>query len=202
MDTGRWGLHSQIAKYKSGYSVSRVAAFLVACCALWSALVIVPGASAKSDDQPYRLGSGDKLRINIYEQDKLSGDYTVDDGGRVTIPLLPPIKAAGLSTTELEQAVAAALRKTLIRDPNVTVQVVTFRPFFILGEVKQPGKYAFVPGMSVETAVAIAGGFTYRARTSSVEITRPGPAGPHKLKVSSDAEIRPGDTINVMGRLF
>ncbi len=182
--------------------MSRVAAFLVACCALWSAVVMTPGASAKGADQPYRLGSGDKLRINIYEQDKLSGEYTVDDGGRVTIPLLPPIKASGLSASELEKAVAAALRKTLIRDPNVTVQVVTFRPFFILGEVKQPGKYAFVPGMSVETAVAIAGGFTYRAKTSSVEITRPSLDGPHKLKVSADAEVRPGDTIKVTGRLF
>jgi polysaccharide export outer membrane protein len=182
--------------------VSRTITLLVACCALWSALVTSPGSAAPTADSSYRLGSGDKLRITIYEQDKLSGDYTVDDGGRVSIPLLAPVPAAGLSTVQLEKAIANELRKTLIRDPNVTVQIVTFRPFFILGEVKQPGKYAFVPGMSVETAVAIAGGYTYRAKTNSAEISRPGPDGIEKLKVSADAEVRPGDTIKVTGRLF
>ncbi len=178
----------------------RVLSLVLLCLTLLSVPASLRSAHAASD--PYRLGVGDKLRITIYEEDKLSGEYTVDDGGNISIPLLPPIAATGLNTGELETAIANSLRKTLIRDPNVTVQIVTFRPFFILGEVKQPGKYAFVPGMSVETAVAIAGGFTYRAKTSAVEVSRPGADGLRKLKLSADAAVQPGDTIRVTGRLF
>jgi len=187
-------------------SLNKITLVAATLCALASLLApIVPSsavASSSNETAPYHLGPGDKLRITIYEQDKLSGEYTVDDGGRIAIPLLPTVTAQGLSTRELEGAIAGELRKTLIRDPNVTVQVVTFRPFFILGEVKQPGQYAFVPGMSVETAVAIAGGFTYRAKTSTVEISRPSTHGPQKLKVSADSSVQPGDTIRVTGRLF
>ena len=150
----------------------------------------------------YRLDSGDKLRITVFGQADLTAAYSVDGSGRVALPLLEPLSARGQTTDEFARNLEEALGEKLLRNPSVSVEVAEYRPFFILGEVNRPGQYAYVNGLTVKTAAAIAGGFTYRASMAGVVITRrvegsmlEGPAG-------IDAPVMPGDTVMVAERLF
>ena len=152
--------------------------------------------------EPYQLDSGDKLRVTVFGQADLSGDFAVDGGGNIAIPLIPPVQARGLTTNELQAAIADALGKTLLRNPNVSVQVMEFRPFFILGEVQKAGQYPFVNGMTVQSAVAIAGGFSYRADQDTVHVTRKQGDKLIEMDVDTGAPVRPGDTILVGERYF
>jgi polysaccharide export outer membrane protein len=164
---------------------------------------VVPVRSAVPiEDGPYTLDSGDKLRIVVFGQDTLSNTYTVDAVGAVTLPLIGIVPARGLTTAQLSGAIAGRLKQSFIRDPSVAVEVETYRPFFMLGEVTYPGQYPFVPNMTVETAVAIAGGFTPRAAKSAVSVTRKlqGIAGRFTLPLHYP--VRPGDTITVSERWF
>ncbi len=154
------------------------------------------------NDAPYTLGSGDKLRVTVFGQPDLSGEFAVDGSGMVSMPLLKPVKATGLSTEQLESEIEAELGKTLLRNPSVSVQVSEFRPFFILGEIAKAGQYPYVNGMTVETAVAIAGGYTYRADRDVVRITRQNGNKVVEMNVESTAVVKPGDTILVMERYF
>ena len=150
----------------------------------------------------YRLDSGDKLRITVFGQTDLTDEYSVDGSGRVTLPLIDPVSARGQTTEELARGLEAALREKLLRNPSVSVEVTQYRPFFILGEVNQPGQYAYVNGLTVRTAAAIAGGFTYRASTVGVSITRRLDGAMLEGLAAMDAPIMPGDTIMVAERLF
>jgi len=152
--------------------------------------------------QPYTLDSGDKLRVTVFGQPDLSGEFAVDGSGMIAIPLIPPVKAGGLTTTELQASIADALSRTLLRNPNVSVQVTEFRPFFILGEVSKAGQYPFVNGMTVQSAVAIAGGFSYRAYQDSVHVTRNVSGRLVEMDVPANAPVLPGDTILVEERYF
>jgi len=152
--------------------------------------------------EPYTLDSGDKLRVTVFGQPDLSGEFAVDGSGMIAIPLIPPVKAGGLTTTELQASIAEALSRTLLRDPNVSVEVTEFRPFYILGEVTKAGQYPFVNGMTVQSAVAIAGGFTYRASQDEVHITRRVDGRLVELDLPTNAPVRPGDTILVGERYF
>lgn len=153
-------------------------------------------------NEPYLLDSGDQLRVTVFGQTDLSGEFAVDGGGNIAIPLIPPVRARGLTTGELQAAIADSLGKTLLRNPNVSVQVMEFRPFFILGEVQRAGQYPYVNGMTVQSAVAIAGGFTYRADASTVHITRKRGEKLIGINVDTAAPVRPGDTILVGERYF
>jgi polysaccharide export outer membrane protein len=154
-------------------------------------------------EPPYTLDSGDKLRIVVFGQDGLSNSYFVDAAGQVTMPLIGAVKARGLTTQQLARAVAARLRAGFIREPHVAIEVEVYRPFFILGEVTQPGQYPYVPNMTVEAAVAIAGGFTPRAYRNDVKIDRP-EAGGMRSRTSAPllTRVRPGDTIIIKERWF
>ena len=152
--------------------------------------------------EPYTLDSGDRLRVNVFGQPDLSGDFSVDGSGNIAIPLIPPVAAGGLTTTELQASIAEALSRTLLRNPNVSVQVTEFRPFFILGEVMKAGQYPFVNGMTVQSAVAIAGGFSYRANQNNVHVTRKQGDRLVELDLPASAPVRPGDTILVKERYF
>jgi polysaccharide export outer membrane protein len=151
---------------------------------------------------PYRLDSGDRLRVVVFGQDGLTTSYAVDSAGSITMPLIGPVRARGLTTSELAASIAARLRQGYIREPHVAVEVEAHRPFFILGEVAHPGQYPYVAHMTVETAVAIAGGFTPRARKSEVELTRPMGAEIARGQVPLFYPVQPGDTINVAERWF
>jgi polysaccharide export outer membrane protein len=151
---------------------------------------------------PYRLDSGDRLRVTVFEQPSLSNAYSVDASGYVAMPLIGTVPARGLTTQELAGSVAGALRNGYLRDPDVSVEVDTYRPFFIMGEVRNPGQYTYVSGLTVQTAVAIAGGYAPRARQGAAEITRQINGETLVGRVPSTDPVRPGDVIRVEPRLF
>jgi polysaccharide export outer membrane protein len=159
-------------------------------------------AAAGSADGPYALDSGDKLRVVVFGQDGLTNSYGVDAGGNITMPLIGSVAARGQTPSALSGAIGARLRQGFIREPHVAVEVEAYRPFFILGEVAFPGQYPYVPNMSVETAVAIAGGFSPRAQRSQVEISRPAGGQAVRRSAPLGTQVRPGDTIIVAERWF
>jgi polysaccharide export outer membrane protein len=162
---------------------------------------VVPVA-APFEDGAYTLDSGDKLRIVVFGQDTLSNNYTVDAQGTVSLPLVGAVGARGLTTSQLGSAIAGRLRSGYVRDPSVAVEIETYRPFFVLGEVTFPGQYPYVPNMTVENAIAIAGGFTPRAAKDKVSITRKVQGAPSRLVLPLRYPLRPGDTIEVSERWF
>jgi polysaccharide biosynthesis/export protein len=158
--------------------------------------------AAFAAEPPYALDTGDKLRVVVFGQDGLSNSYVVDASGAITMPLIKAVPARGLTTVALARAVADRLRQGFVREPHVAIEVEAYRPFFILGEVTAPGQYAYVPQMTVEKAVAVAGGFTPRAYRSDIEIERPGAGGVVRQAVPPIERVRPGDTIVVRERWF
>ena len=164
-------------------------------------VAVLPGP-APGGDLPYTLDSGDRLRIVVFGQDGLSNTYLIDVSGKITMPLIGAVSARGCTTGELARAIAARLRNGYLREPHVAIEVETYRPFFILGEVLAPGLYPYVPNMTVETAVAIAGGFTPRAYRYDFEISRSSMGVTSRQKVPLIAPVRPGDTITVSERWF
>jgi polysaccharide export outer membrane protein len=153
-------------------------------------------------DTSYRLDAGDKLRVVVYGQEGLTNTYAIDAGGSITMPLIGAVPARGRTPAGLAVAISAKLRNGYIRDPSVAVEIEAYRPFFILGEVAAPGQYPYVPNMSVESAVAIAGGFSPRARRDSVTLTHTDASGPMRLVVPLGTPIGPGDTVLVGERWF
>jgi len=153
-------------------------------------------------EPPYTLDSGDKLRVVVFGQEGLTNSYAVGTGGNISMPLIGSVLARGLTPAELAGAVGARLRQGFIREPHVAVEIETYRPFFILGEVTFPGQYPYVANMTVETAVAIAGGFTPRAQRTTVDLSRPFSGGIARANVPVIAPVRPGDTIVVAERWF
>ncbi|MDI1263819.1 MAG: polysaccharide export protein [bacterium] len=153
-------------------------------------------------DSSYHLDAGDKLRVVVYGQEGLTNSYAIDAGGSITMPLIGPVPARGRTPAGLAGEIAAKLRGGFIRDPSVAVEVESYRPFFILGEVAAPGQYPYVPNMTVETAVAIAGGFSPRARRDHVTLTHTDSSGPARLVVPSGTPLSPGDTVLVGERWF
>nr|WP_245427754.1 polysaccharide biosynthesis/export family protein [Roseiarcus fermentans] len=151
---------------------------------------------------PYRLASGDRLRILVFGQNDLTNSYNVDSSGAVSMPLIGRLPAQGLTTAELERMVAARLRQGYIRDPSVSIEVEDFRPFFILGAVCSAGRYPFISGMTVQQAVAVAGGFAPRAFETSVDITRTVDGRTTTFAAPLAYPVRPGDTITVGSGLF
>jgi len=153
-------------------------------------------------NETYTLDSGDKVRIIVFGQDNLSNIYSVDGSGAVALPLIGPVRARGLTTNELAKEIARDLRRKYVKDPKVTAEVATYRPFFILGEVNKPGQYPYVSAMTVEAAVAIAEGYTERAKKRFVRLTRRFGGVMSTVMVPADYPVQPGDTIYVLERFF
>jgi polysaccharide export outer membrane protein len=159
----------------------------------------MPAASASA---AYRLDAGDRLRVVVYGQEGLTNTYAIDAGGAITMPLIGAVAARGQTPAGLAAAITAKLRNGYIRDPSVAVEIESYRPFFILGEVAAPGQYPYVPNMSVESAVAIAGGFSPRARRDRVTLTHTDNSGPMRAVVPLGTALGPGDTVLVGERWF
>lgn len=151
---------------------------------------------------PYLLDTGDRLRVVVFGQEGLTNSYAVDSTGAISMPLIGQVPAAGRSTQILAQEIAARLRGGYIRDPSVSVEVETYRPFFIMGEVMAGGQFPFVNGMTVQNAVAIAGGFAPRANRWSVEVTRKVNGQLYRADVPLTHRLQPGDTVVVRERWF
>jgi len=151
--------------------------------------------------QPYTLDSGDKLRVVVFGQQGITGSYMVDAGGNVSLPLIGEVPARGFTTQQLSSMISERLKQGYVREPHVTVGIETYRPFFILGEVTNPGQYPYVANMTVENAIAIAGGFSPRADKRDVQLTRS--AGNQRFRrVPLNYLLRPGDTVQVKERWF
>jgi polysaccharide export outer membrane protein len=167
----------------------------------------VPSAYAEAPlpvryDGSYRLDAGDRLRVVVYGQEGLTNTYAIDAGGSITMPLIGSVPARGRTPAGLASEIIAKLRNGYIREPSVAVEIEAYRPFFILGEVAAPGQYPYVPNMSVESAVAIAGGFSPRARRDSVTLTHTDASGPMRIVVPLGTALSPGDTVLVGERWF
>jgi len=152
--------------------------------------------------EAYRLGAGDRLRVIVFGEPDLSGEFEVDGSGAFSIPLIGQLDAFQLTVRELERAIVVKLKQGYLLDPRVSVEVMNYRPFYIVGEVKEGGEFPFVSGMHALKAVAIAGGYTYRANTQRVYITRKGSAEEIEMPASQGTAIYPGDVIRIPERYF
>ena len=172
---------------------------LAACAGGGEGPASTAGAAASNED--YRLGAEDKVKVTVFGEQELSGEFVVDSSGVLSVPFLGQIPVKGMTLREFEAAYAGKLRDAqILRDPRVSAEVTSFRPIYVLGEVKKPGQYAFVSGMTVQKAVALAEGYTYRASESSVEITRSG--NKFTVDVTPQTKVLPGDEIRIPERFF
>jgi polysaccharide biosynthesis/export protein len=153
-------------------------------------------------DVAYRLDAGDRLRVVVYGQEGLTNTYAIDAGGAITMPLIGSVPARGRTPAGLAADITAKLRNGYIREPSVAVEIEAYRPFFILGEVAAPGQYPYVPNMTVESAVAIAGGFSPRALRDRVTLTHGDASGRARMVVPLGTALSPGDTVLVGERWF
>ena len=150
-----------------------------------------------------RTQSGDKIKLVIYGEDKMSGDYEIDANGMIQIPLIGGVRVVGMTKKEIESSIATRLRSSqILLNPVVTVDVVSSRPIYVMGEVEKPGEYTYRNGLNVLSAVAVAGGFTYRASKSKVLVKRAGEKGLTEFRLSPDIPVYPGDLVSVPERYF
>jgi polysaccharide biosynthesis/export protein len=196
---------SRSAVADSGSAISpRHASFAASPQSTYAPASAAYAAASKpvAHDTPYRLDAGDKLRVVVYGQEGLTNTYAIDAGGSITMPLIGAVPARGRTPAGLAAEISGKLRNGYIREPSVAVEVETYRPFFILGEVAAPGQYPYVPNMSVESAVAIAGGFSPRAQRDRVTLTHTDNAGLSRAVVPLGTPLSPGDTVLVGERWF
>jgi len=149
---------------------------------------------------PPQLQAGEKIRVIVYGEPSLSGDYQIDPSGFVSLPLAGTVKAAGLTQQQLEQELATKYSSGYLKNPKITVAIAEFSPFYIVGEVEKPGAYPYTGGLTVLSAIAIAGGTTYRANTSTVLIQHPGEGKMHEYDTDSPIPVLPGDIIKIPRR--
>ena len=171
-------------------------------CATAGCATPAVAAYAAYPQAPYLLDAGDRLRITVFGQDGLTNSYAVDAAGNITMPLVGTIPARGLTTAQLSRSLTERLKQGYIREPKVAIEVEAYRPFFIHGEVTTPGQYAYVANMTVETAIAIAGGFGPRADRSKVTLSRNIGGQTTRATVPLTYPLRPGDTLRVGERWF
>lgn len=183
---------------------------LAVCAALMGLGLLLSGVNAQAQTTAdparelpeYRLGSGDKIRVITFGESALTGEFFVGGSGKVSLPLVGEIDAAGLSLREFQTRVETALSQGYLKDPRVSVEVLNYRPFYILGEVSSPGTYPYTNALTVVNAVATAGGFTYRANKKKVFIKRAAENRERAYRLTDTTAVSPGDTIRIAERLF
>jgi polysaccharide export outer membrane protein len=186
--------HVKISLGRLGIIAAAFGAILLSACSSSAPMNMVDPAPVEST---YKLGPGDKVMVNVFGDKDLSGERQVDGAGAFTFPLIGSVQAGGKSSSELEAMLETKL-KDYMRQPNVSVEILSYRPFYVVGEVRRPGSYPYVDGMTVMNAIAIAGGFTYRAQEKEFTIQRSSSsAGANQV-----TKIAPGDVIVVRERFF
>lgn len=159
-------------------------------------------AAAQVTDGSYKLGPADKVRIIVFNEETLSGEFSVNDSGSLSLPLIGEVPAVGRVASEVVKDIEARLADGYLREPHVSLDVLTYRPFYILGEVTKPGTYPYSNGLTAMNAVATAEGYTYRANKRKVMIKRAGESEEHVYPLTPDLKIYPGDTVRVVERYF
>ena len=178
---------------RAGYGVAMlVLAFLAA----------VGGLSRAGEVPEYSTGSGDRIKVNVFGHTDLSGQFLIDGTGSIAMPLIGDVEVGGLTVRGIEKAIVAKLKPDYLKNPQVSVEVMNYRPFYILGEVKRPGSYPYVSGMTVINAVALGGGYTYRARENRIYITRATDPKREKKPARHNTAVLPGDVVEVPERFF
>ncbi len=172
------------------------------CLALLALALVIPGLPAAAQTAAYRLASGDELRIKVFDNEDISGEYQVDAAGNVNFPLVGQVKAAGLTIDQFTADLTRRLDAEYLVDPKLSVEVLNFRPIFVVGQVNSPGSYDYSPGMTVRQAVAMAGGYTRRASTSGMTIIRQDGNATIEVEAEEDTPVLPGDTIEVDRRFL
>ncbi len=165
--------------------------------ALFSAAVF-----AQDDGAPYQLGAGDQIRVTVFGEEELSGEFEIDGTGRISLPLIGSVEIGGRNISDAEASIVSKLADGYLVTPRVNIEVLNYRPFYIMGEVNKPGSYPYVSGMTVLNAVALGSGFTYRANKKKIEITRRKDGEEVKMTVDGTAVVRPGDIIRIPERFF
>lgn len=153
-------------------------------------------------DKTYQLGAGDKVRLSVFGESDLGGEFEIDGSGDVRLPLIGQVKAAGLTVHAFEAEIVKLLEDGYLRDPRVSIEVVNYRPFYIIGEVNKPGQYPYVDGMNALNAVALAGGYTPKADKSEVYLQRNGKAGEQEYPSDETTKVQPGDVVRIPERFF
>lgn len=178
--------------------------FLLAVCLFLSACTSVEGtANLPTVDQvQYRIGPGDRIQLTVFREEALSGEFQVNEQGLMSLPLVGDIQAAGKTIPEFRADLTNLLGREFVRDPNVTLSVVDYRPVFILGEVENPGQFDYSENMTVFALVARAGGFTYRADQTVVMIRHENEAEETAYRLTSGGAVLPGDTVRLVARYF
>ena len=184
--------------------VAMLSVLVAACSGGGPALDVAsaPAAVAGSPGGEYRLGSGDKVRVIVFGEQDLSGEFVVGDNGTVDLPLIGSVDARGASVPEFQERVVGQLRAGYLNDPKVSVEVLNYRPFFITGEVKNGGEYPYKASLTVQDAVGVAGGYSYRAETSYAYVRRAGEDREIKVSLGSRVAVNPGDSIRIPERFF
>jgi polysaccharide export outer membrane protein len=188
-------------------SATRALIYLIAGSAVALTACAGPRSSADASvgdpSVSYRLAPGDKVKVTVFNEPDFSGEFQVDDSGSISFPLIGQVPAGGSSPAEFEGKLAARLRNGVVRNPQVTIEVATYRPVNVLGEVRNAGQYPYRAGLSVQDAVALAGGYTYRANTRTVYIRRAGAGGEIAARTEGErVVINPGDTLRIPQRIF
>ena len=179
--------------------------FILAIAGLSAGISIQASAQTSqsaSSAESYVLGPNDRIRLKVYGEPDITGEYEISNSGQVSIPLAGHIKAAGATTRQLEKSIASALAKGIVRDPRVNVEIAQYRPYYILGEVKKSGEYPYRHGLTVLDAVASAGGFTYRANENKVFLRRAGAGAEETYPLDAPVPVYPGDNIRIPERYF
>lgn len=173
-----------------------------------SVLTFMAGADALAQAQQttlqteYVLGSGDRLKITVFGNDDLSSETEIDPSGQITLPLIQQVPAAGKTVPQLENEIRRRLSPDFVKNPRLSIEVLNYRPFYIIGEVKNPGSYPFVAGMTVVNAIALAGGYTYRANKDEVQIVRSSDPARKPIQAQRTDIVLPGDVVEVKERFF
>jgi polysaccharide biosynthesis/export protein len=175
---------------------------LVSGCGTSSITEAEKQSLAATASAPAKLQPGDKIKVTVYGENQLSGDYQLDQSGQISLPLAGTVRAEGMTQSELEQALAKKFRSEYLKNPKVTVTISTLQPYYIMGEVEKPGEFNYRSGLNVLTALAIAGGPTYRASRSTVQIQRRGETSMRDYPISASVPVFPGDVIRVPERYF
>jgi len=167
------------------------------------ALASYAGAGPRrGPDTPYVLGPGDRVRLRVYDDQNLNGEYEVNSAGFVSIPLVGQVKASGTTTNQLEKTLTARMKGSIAQNPKINVEIAAYAPFYIYGEVKKAGVYPFQPGITVADAIATAGGLTYRADESTIYLQHAGAGSQVAVRLDVPVRIAPGDNIRVSERMF
>ncbi|HEY1473063.1 MAG TPA: polysaccharide biosynthesis/export family protein [Pseudolabrys sp.] len=159
-------------------------------------------APARVSDGPYVLGPGDRLRIKVYSDPDMSGEYEINSTGAISLPLVGNVKALGLTTRQLEQAIAERMKGKVANEPHVSVEMAAYAPFYVYGEVKKAGEYQYHIGLTVADAIATAGGLTYRADEHKISLRRAGSNSEQVVSLQVPVKVYPGDNIRVGESFF